>query len=360
MADAAPKIEEPPKAAEPAKVAEEPKTEPPPKVAEQPKTEDPPKAAEPTKATEPLKAEEPSKVAEPPKAEGQVPSRAAPAASPPPGAASDPEEDDLSDLDDVLDDFANTKLDSKAPASASKPKDSAAPSSSGPGRPDDISPADLLVENEDEFAKRLQKEMEQLLGQGDFQKQFEDIMKEMSHEMGENPLEATAKDGGKAKEAAGMTESEKETAAKAEKSFQETIKKTMERMQSSSDTATSAAASSSQDDILAQMLASMEGGAFGGEGGDEDFSKILMGMMEQLTNKDILYEPMKELDDKYPKWMEENKNKVDKDDLKRYEEQKTLVREIVARFERKGYSDGDASDREYIVERMQKVSPPTS
>ena len=221
--------------------------------------------------------------------------------------------------------------------------------------------------------------MEQLLGQGDFQKQFEDIMKEMSQEMGgANPLDAAggplpehhhpheksgealpeyhhAKSESKEKEAAPTTQAEKEKAAKAEKSFQDTIKKTMERMQSSSDTATSAAASSSQDDMLAQMLASMESGGFGGEGGDEDFSKILMGMMEQLTNKDILYEPMKELDDKFPKWMENNKDKVDKADLKRYEEQQTLVREIVGRFEKKGYSDSNAQDREYIVERMQKV-----
>lgn len=300
------------------------------------------------------------------KEEEPQPAKATPAATapPPPEVASDPEEDDLSDLDDVLDEFANTKLDAKAPTAssiaASYPKSGDAPSSSGPGRPpEDVSPAELLLDDQDEFQKQLQKEMEQLLGQGDFQKQFEDIMKEMSAEMGgANPLDAAAAAAHTQKAegtAAPSSSSEKETATKAEKSFQETIKKTMERMQSSSDTATSAAASSSQDDILAQMLASMESGGFGGEGGDEDFSKVLMSMMEQLTNKDILYEPMKELDDKFPKWMDENKAKVDKDDLKRYEEQQTLVREIVGRFERKGYSDDNAQDREYIVERMQKV-----
>ncbi|RMZ66278.1 PEX19 [Pyrenophora seminiperda CCB06] len=308
------------------------------------------------------------------------------AAPPPPEVASDPEEDDLSDLDDVLDEFANTKLDAKAPTASSiasaYPDD--APSSSGPGRPPhDMSPAELLLQDQDEFQKQLQKEMENLLGQGDLQKQFEDIMKEMSEEMGgANPLAVPghghghadadvdaapkAEGASTAKESAGPpSSSEKESSAKAEKSFQETIKKTMERMQSSSDTATSATASSSQDDILAQMLASMEGGGFGGgggEGGEEDFSKVLMGMMEQLTNKDILYEPMKELDDKFPTWMDKNKAKTQKDDLARYEEQQTLVREIVARFERKGYSDDNAQDREFIVERMQKMqaagSPP--
>ncbi|KAI4681788.1 uncharacterized protein J4E84_007384 [Alternaria hordeiaustralica] len=317
------------------------------------------------------------------KKEEQQPAKPTPTttAPPPTEVASDPEEDDLSDLDDVLDEFANTKLDAKAPTASSieaaYPKTSDAPSSSGPGRPaSDISPAELMMEDQDAFQAQLQKEMEQLLGQGDFQKQFDEIMKEMSAEMGgANPLEdpalghehahAHAGEGaGEAKEKAAPGPSEKATAAKAEKTFQETIKKTMERMQSSSDTATSAAASSSQDDILAQMLASMESGGFGGagEGGDEDFSKVLMGMMEQLTNKDILYEPMKELDDKFPAWMDKNKEKCEKDDLKRYEEQQTLVREIVGRFERKGYSDDNAQDREYIVERMQKMqaagSPP--
>jgi peroxin-19 len=307
------------------------------------------------------------------KKEEQEPAKPAATAAPPPEVASDPEEDDLSDLDDVLDEFANTKLDAKAPTASSieaaYPKSSDAPSSSGPGRPpSDISPAELMMEDPDAFQEQLKKEMEQLLGQGDFQKQFEDIMKEMSEEMGgANPLqdpghihahahEHTGEGASGTKEKAAPSQAEKETAAKAEKSFQETIKKTMERMQSSSDTATSAAASSSQDDILAQMLASMESGGFGGgEGGDEDFSKVLMGMMEQLTNKDILYEPMKELDDKFPAWMDKNKEKTEKDDLKRYEEQQTLVREIVDRFERKGYSDDNPQDREYIVERMQKV-----
>lgn len=148
------------------------------------------------------------------------------------------------------------------------------------------------------------------------------------------------------------------SAAKAaEDSFQEQIRKTMERMQHSSSTADSAAASSA-DDPLAQLLKEMEAGNFpgAGGGGDEDFSKMLLGMMEQLTNKEILYEPMKELHDKFPEWLEKNRDKTDKGDLERYEEQQRLVKEIVGKFEEKGYSDDNAAHREYIVERMQKVS----
>ncbi|KAH6639689.1 Pex19 protein family-domain-containing protein [Boeremia exigua] len=290
------------------------------------------------------------------------------AAPPPADVASDPEEDDLSDLDDVLDEFANTKLDSKSPAPVSKaaPPPSA-PSTSGPGRPEDVSPAELLLQDEDEFAKKLQEEMAQLLGQGDFQKQFEDIMKEMNSEMGGDHLPAPTAAEAAATASSSLKDSipskSSESTSKADKNFQDTIRKTMERMQESGDAASSAAASSAnQDDILAQMLKEMESGGFGGEGNDEDFSKILMGMMEQLTNKEILYEPMKELDDKFPAWMEKNKDKVPAEDLKRYEEQQVLVKEITGRFERKGYSDDNAKDREYIVERMQKMqaagSPP--
>lgn len=144
--------------------------------------------------------------------------------------------------------------------------------------------------------------------------------------------------------------------------FQETIRRTMERMQASGDAATNAASSSqagggaggTEEELLAQMMKELGAGG-GGEGGEEDFNKMLLSMMSQLTNKEILYEPMKELDDKFPGWMEANRGKVEKGDMERYEEQRRLVRDIVGRFEKEGYSDENEGDREFIVERMQKV-----
>lgn len=137
--------------------------------------------------------------------------------------------------------------------------------------------------------------------------------------------------------------------------FQDTIRRTMERMQSSGDQATAAAAAGGEDDFLAEMLKQLTAGEFAG-GSEEDFSKMLMGMMEQLTNKEILYEPMKELHDKFPAWLAKNKDSVPADDLKRYMEQKTIVEEIVGKFNEPTYSDSNAKDREYIVDRMQRVS----
>ena len=139
--------------------------------------------------------------------------------------------------------------------------------------------------------------------------------------------------------------------------FNDTIRKTMERMQASGDAATAATSSTgaeqSEEDMLAQLMREMQSG--GGEGGEEDFNKMLMTMMTQLTNKEILYEPMKDLHDKFPSWMEKNASSTDRAELERYREQQKLVGEIVGRFERKGYTDENEQDREYIVERMQKV-----
>lgn len=141
-----------------------------------------------------------------------------------------------------------------------------------------------------------------------------------------------------------------------EQPFQETIRRTMERMQASGEKAETAVADEDPDDILAQMLKEMQNGGLDDATNEEGFSKMLMSMMEQLTNKEILYEPMKELHDKFPSWMREHGSSVGEADLIRYREQERLVGEIVGKFDEKGYSDSNPADREFIVERMQKAS----
>ncbi|KAH6722356.1 Pex19 protein family-domain-containing protein [Leptodontidium sp. MPI-SDFR-AT-0119] len=265
----------------------------------------------------------------------------------------DPDEDDLDDLDDMLDEFTPSKP--EPPPSSSKPTQ--APPSTNPIA-DGIS--------DEEFAKQLQAGMAELMGEldtsPDMQSQLEQMLKELG---GVAALDATANASAGLSAAKETASSSKEVPSKAgpsDESFQATIKKTMERMQNSGDQATAAAASDNTDDILAQMMKAMESGGLDGEGGEEEFSKMLLGMMEQLTNKEILYEPMKELDDKFPAWMKENEGKVDVADMKRYKEQQVYVSEIVKRFETKTYTDDNSKDREYIVERMQKMqaagSPP--
>lgn len=192
------------------------------------------------------------------------------------------------------------------------------------------------------------------------QAQFEDIFKQMSAAAAEegpsqpSTSAATAGPSGPSGPS-GTNPAQPSADSGTEASFQETIRRTMERMQASGDQATAAATSGTDDDFMTEMLKQLSSGDLGGEGNEEEFSKMLMGMMEQLTNKDILYEPMKELDEKFPDWLAKNRDKTPAEDLKRYEEQQVIVRDIVARFEKSTYSDSNSADREFIVDKMQKV-----
>ncbi|KAK0651576.1 Pex19 protein family-domain-containing protein [Cercophora newfieldiana] len=269
----------------------------------------------------------------------------------------DPDEDDLDDLDDMLEEFSAAKIDSQAPAVPQGKPAAAGPSAPEPKLEDILS--------DDEFAKQLQAGMADLLGEmessPEMQAQFDSIFKELGAAAAETAGQAAANipSSSAAPEAVPGAAA---GAAAAEASFQETIKRTMERMQTSGEQATAAAAAEGSGDFLAELLKQMQSGGMEGEGNEEDFSKMLLGMMEQLTNKEILYEPMKELNDKFPEWFEKNRATTSKEDLKRYEEQQGLVKEIVAKFEEPTYSDANAGDREYVVDRMQKMqaagSPP--
>jgi peroxin-19 len=272
--------------------------------------------------------------------------------------APDPEEDDLDDLDDMLDEFSATKIETKEPTIASSP--------GGPQATAEDPLSTEGISDDDNFAKQLQAGMADLLGElgnsPDMQTQFKNMLKELggAAALGEAAGLASASTAGPSKTSGSSSKATSATAG--EEAFQETIKKTMERMQTSGDQATAAAAADETNDILTEMMKALQTGCLEGEGGEEDFSKMLLGMMEQLTNKEILYEPMKELQDKFPAWMGKNKSTVAKDDLKRYEEQQVLVAEIVGKFEEKTYTDDNVADREYIVDRMQKMqaagSPP--
>ncbi|CAG2010419.1 unnamed protein product [Fusarium graminearum] len=268
----------------------------------------------------------------------------------------DPDEDDLDDLDDMLDEFSAVKIDQPKPVEAAAAIKPEAPKDTAPsGKQPEVEDAF----SEEEFAKQLQAGMADLLGEleqsPDMQVQFEDIFKHIAAAEGAGDAPPPSSSKGPASQP-----------PPEDASFQDTIKRTMERMQASGDQATAAAASGSGDDFMSEMLKQLSSGDLGdlgGEGSEEEFSKMLMGMMEQLTNKEILYEPMKELDEKFPEWLIKNRDATPKEDLKRYEEQQSIVRQIVAKFEEKTYSDSNATDREFIVDKMQKMqaagSPPS-
>lgn len=291
----------------------------------------------------------------------------------------DPDEEDLDDLDELLDGFKAVRKEMIEDESLKE----------------GINSPDLDYENmsEEEVTKRMQAGIAGLLANleqsPEMQAEFEEMFKQMGAEMSaqfdaeeQEEAQTTSKDKAKSTPAATATPTTAATTAtpaaapttatsstpqpatgeKSGAAFQDTIRRTMERMQSSGEQATAAAAAGGDDDFLTEMLKQLTAGDFAG-GSEEDFSKMLMGMMEQLTNKEILYEPMKELHDKFPAWLAKNKDSTPAEDLKRYAEQQAIVAEIVAKFDEPSYSDSNATDREYIVDRMQKMqaagSPPS-
>lgn len=217
---------------------------------------------------------------------------------------------------------------------------------------------------EDEFEKQLEAEMVELFGDLKTMPEMATGLENMLEQMG-----VTMAKGQESKSQKFPLEAEKintKSGSKlastgVEENFQDAINKTMERMAASGDQATAAAASEDVDSMVTEFLKAMQASDLTGEGNvEEDFSKALLGMMEQLTSKEILYEPMKELDNKFPAWIEEHGAEVDKADLEQYKLQQTCVREIVERFQSDKYNDDSATDKEYIVERMQKVCNPHS
>lgn len=201
-----------------------------------------------------------------------------------------------------------------------------------------------------DFKRQLQEQMAALMGDGDESPEMQNEIQTMLQEL------SAAVDSGSAQDQRDPEESQPNLPAATEGSFEDAIQRTMQRMQASGDEANAAAAADQEPgDILAQMLKEMQGEVAGGPAGEEEFSRMLMTMMEQLTNKDILYDPMKELNDKFPAWMLKNREVVQAPDLPRYEKQQRLIAEIVGKFEENTYSDMNAKDRAYIVERMQEV-----
>lgn len=96
------------------------------------------------------------------------------------------------------------------------------------------------------------------------------------------------------------------------------------------------------------------------------FVPFMQGMMQSLLSKEVLYPSMKDLVDKYPDWLKENKDKVDKADYERYMKQNELMNAVCTELETEQENDSEEVKRkrfETILELMQKMQdlgqPPT-
>lgn len=86
--------------------------------------------------------------------------------------------------------------------------------------------------------------------------------------------------------------------------------------------------------------------------GMDNFKEQFEGMMGAMISKEALYGPMKGMKDEFPKFLEENADKITIEDLERYNNQLDVLEELIKRFD-------DAGDEkvpsEEIIEYLNKL-----
>lgn len=283
------------------------------------------------------------------------------------------QEDELDDLDDLLDEFADEVLakppgaDQKTTAAVSsssnalaveKSADSTASTSTAEkSAPSSVSGAKTEAasgpELDDEFAKLLQEGADSILkdlkDDPGALENFEALMASLSEATGANPASKSTGGATTGKSAAPGTGTD----------FQDTIAKTMDRLKESRTQMNDK--SNDETDFLADMLKQL-GDAAGENGDSQGLKGLLAGLLDELSSKEILYEPIKDMADRYGPWLDKNGSKISADEKARYEKQFAIVRSIKDKFEEPGYSDDDKEARAFITKKMEEMqqsgSPP--
>ncbi|KAK1565235.1 hypothetical protein Q3G72_022061 [Acer saccharum] len=83
--------------------------------------------------------------------------------------------------------------------------------------------------------------------------------------------------------------------------------------------------------------------------GSQDMESIVETMMQQLLSKEILHDPMKEIGERYPKWLEDHEGSLSKEEYERYSHQYQLIKQLNEVY------DNDSSNFTKILDLMQKM-----
>ena len=106
-----------------------------------------------------------------------------------------------------------------------------------------------------------------------------------------------------------------------------------------------------------EALASQQQDTLGGheEEGEEDSlpsgmsSSLVDSIMQQLLSKEVLYQPMKDIGERYPSWLEENKDKVSSQELHMYQKQYEYIQKICSLYE------SDPGNFDKLMKLLQEV-----
>ncbi|KAI9248976.1 Pex19 protein [Helicostylum pulchrum] len=218
-----------------------------------------------------------------------------------------------------------------------------------------------MLDNDD-FAKQLAAGMEQLMGQmggaanaegnDEMKEAFEKVWASFDGDAAATIAAATATTSAATAAAAPTVPkvSAEKQVPKVPQSFQDTIGKTMNKLKDSSKEINTSIKEESEDDFMAELMKQMESLADNGE-----FEGVLEGMMSQLMSKELLYEPMKDLSQKYPTWLNEHKDTASKADLDKYTQQQIICQQIVDKYEASDFDEKNEAQGKQIMELMTKM-----
>lgn len=102
-------------------------------------------------------------------------------------------------------------------------------------------------------------------------------------------------------------------------------------------------------DNLFAGLGGEDGPAGGGAGFNTDH--FMEGMMEQLLSKELMYEPMKQVTDKFPEWLASKKGELSAEEWKQRNRQYDCFRRLVQAYE----SEEEGKETSKLLEIMQEV-----
>ncbi|KAK3272408.1 Peroxisome chaperone and import receptor [Cymbomonas tetramitiformis] len=87
-----------------------------------------------------------------------------------------------------------------------------------------------------------------------------------------------------------------------------------------------------------------------------DMEAMMESMMKQLLSKEVLYQPLKEIGDQYPTWLEANAQKLTPEEVTNYKKQHVLIQKLCDVYDNDGQNNFQAVVD--LLQQMQECGQP--
>ncbi|TYZ64335.1 hypothetical protein PybrP1_012304 [[Pythium] brassicae (nom. inval.)] len=255
-------------------------------------------------------------------------------------AVKEEEDVDLDDLlDDALDDFSD-ELSKAAAASAAPEVTAVRDETAATLAASEASEMDTLKESMSKFLEDAQNP------------EFQQVLEQAFRELG------TDEDGKSIEALLGSLKSDgaaASTAADDDDDVSIGVAKTLQNMSKAAEDMEgmeTAQLEAMGEEMMEEMMKKFEQ-----MGEKSDFQDLVDGMMQQLLSKDVMYDPMRQICERYPEWLAEKESLLSKEDYERYGKQYQYFQQIIAVYESEPDNYARLSE---LMQEMQETGQPPS